>query len=68
MQPTHDTTFAGNDLSALEAEAVEQGVTVDDLVTELISAEIQRRYLIPKLSAAPVVPFPKRRNLPNTFA
>ena len=68
MQPTHDTTFAGNDLSALEAEAVEQGATVDELVTELISAEIQRRYLIPKLSAAPVVPFPKRRTLPNTFA
>lgn len=68
MQPTHDTTFAGNELSALEAEAAAQGVTVSELVSRLVSSEIQRRYVIPRLSAAPVVPFPKRRTLPNTFA
>lgn len=68
MHPTHDTTFAGNELSALEAEAAAQGVTVSELVSRLVSSEIQRRYVIPRLSAAPVVPFPKRRTLPNTFA
>lgn len=68
MQPTHDTTFAGNELSALEAEAAAQGVTVSELVSRLVSSEIQRRYVIPRLSAAPVVPFPKRRTVPRTFA
>ena len=67
MQPTHETTFVGNDLSALEAEAAAQGVTLKELVETLVSSTVRRRYLIPKLSAAPVVPFPRRHTAPENF-
>lgn len=56
-----ETTFAGHDLSALESAAEKQGVSLDDLVTQLVRAELYRRYLNPSLSAGTVVPFGRRK-------
>ena len=63
----HETTFSGNDLAALEAEAQSRGVPLDAFASRLVSDELKRRYQCKDISAAPVLPFKRRRTDVGNF-
>ena len=63
----HESIFSGHDLSALEAEAERQGVSLDSLVTQLVKSELYRRYRNPSIAAAQIVPFGRRKTDPQNF-
>ena len=67
MQKTHEVVFSGDALTQLEELAEAMQVPLDEVASRLVSDEMKRSLLRNRLSAAPVIPFARRRTGPKNF-